>query len=402
MEKAREKAKWRVLVVEPNANTRRILEAVFQKAGYQVLSTGLGKEGLIIAWRDRPHAVVFEPHLPDISPVDFVKRLRADRRTEHTPILAFAARPRPDIMTACLDSGCNHFLSKRKENLKPLLNALFQELAARDQQRDRRGGSGLLVSFLSAKGGVGTSSLCLHIAAALAFKHTDISLALVDLALPLGDLLPITAPKQQRPFTLLEATRTPVHKMTPSFFKENLSFADGWGFSLLPGPRTPAEAQEITPTGVNNLIQGLRQTYDAVFVDLGRSLSQISLPLLQRSHQVVFILSPDTVTVEKTAVVLRYLEQQGIQRHRLYTILNRPSELKGLPRHAIEARLGLPVNSAQVYLGEHLSLTNNEHRPLVTKYPDDASSLSLYQMAEEIYQHALEIQSLGQTAPPPG
>ncbi|HEY58748.1 MAG TPA: response regulator/pilus assembly protein [Anaerolineae bacterium] len=395
MEEAHKKSKWRVLVVEPHENTRHTLEAVFRKAGYQVFSTGLGKEGLIIAWRDRPHAVVFEPHLPDISPLDFVKRLRTDRRTEHIPILAFAARPRADLMTACLESGCNRFLPKRKENLKALLNFLAQELAARNQQRDRRGRKGLLVPFLSSKGGVGTSSLCLHIAAALTFKRAEVSLAVVDLALPLGDLLPIIAPKRVRPFTLLEATQTPLHKMTPSFFKENLSFADGWGFDLLPGPRTPDDAQEITPPGVNNLIQGLRQTYDVVFVDLGRSLSRISLPLLRRAHQIVLVLSPDVVTVDKTTLVLQYLEKQGIQRHRVYTILNRPSELKGLPRPEIEARLGLPVNSAQVYLGEHLSLAHNEHRPLVSKYPDDASSLGLYQMASEIYQHALETQSLG-------
>ena len=393
MEKIHQTSKGRVLVVDPNENTRHILETVFQKAGYQVLSTGSGKEGLIMAWRDRPHAVVFEPHLPDLSPTDFVKRLRTDRRTEHIPILAFAARPRADLMSACLESGCNRFLPKRKENLKALLNFLAQELAVR-RQHDSRGKKGLLVSFLAAKGGVGTSSLCLHVAAALALKHTDISLAVVDLALPLGDLLPITAPKRVRPFTLLEAVQTPLHKMTPSFFKSNLSFADGWGFDLLPGPRTPGEAQQVTPAGVHNLIQGLRQTYDVVFVDLGRALSRISLPLLRRAHQVALILSPEAVTVEKTVVVLRYLEQQGIQQHRLYTVLNRPSELKGLPRRDIEAHLSLPINSAQVYLGEHLSLTHNEHRPLVSKYPDDASSLSLYQMAGEIYQRAMEVQTL--------
>ncbi len=394
MGNAESKPTWRLLLVDPNPTTRQTLRNVFQKAGFQVLSAASGKEGLVTAWRDRPHVVVFEPRLPDLAPTDFVKRLRADRRTAHLPLMAFAAQPRSDVMVACMDAGCDHFLPKRKENLKPLLNLIFQELAERHPKFRGSRKKGILITFVAAKGGVGTSSLCLHIAAALAFEHEKQRIAVVDLALPLGDLLQITAPQNPKPFTLLEATQTPLHKMTSAFFQENLSLADGWGFALLPGPRTPDDAQAIQPAGVNNLVQGLLQAYDVVFVDLGRSLSRISLPLLRQAHQIVLVLSPDFVTVDKTAQVLEYLQGQGIQRHRLYTILNRPSEIKGLTRPNIEQRLNTPINSAQVYLGEHLSLAHNDHTPLVLKYPQDASSLSLYQMAREIYHQAQEIRTL--------
>ena len=389
------KRTWRVLVVEPNAKTRKVLTTVFEKAGFRVFTVGTGKEALITAWRERPHLVVFEPQLPDMPPVDFIKRLRTDRRTEQVPLLAFAARPRPDVMMACLEAGCNQFLPKRKDNLKVLLQLMVQELAVHLGPKDHaRQNRGLLVAFVSAKGGVGTSSLCVNIAAAMALEYTNLKVAVVDLALPLGDLLQITSPQQPKPFTLLEATQTPLHKMTASFFQENLSVADGWGFMLLPGPRTPGEAQAISPTGVENLITGLRQAYEVVFVDLGRSLSRISLPILQRAHQTVVVLSPDFITVAKTGLVLQYLRNQGVQQHRLYTILNRPSEMRGVPRPQIEERLGLPINSAQVYLGEHLSLAHSEHKPLVMKYPDDASSLSIYQMAREIYRQGMEIRAL--------
>ncbi len=380
----------RILIVEPSAKTRQTLVTLFQKAGFQTLATGSGKEALVIAWRDRPHLIVVDPRLPDLSGVEFVKRLRSDRRTEQTPILAFAAQPRSDQMLACLDAGCTHFLPKRKENLKPLFNLVVQELQKQRQAAEARG---VLVVFSAAKGGVGTSSLCINVMAALAFEHHGQKMAVVDFSLPLGDLLQITAPRNPKPFSVVEATHTPAHKLTPAFFAEHLSTADGWGFDLLPAPPTPKEAQAVNPKGVPALIEGLLQCYDVVCVDVGRSLSRISLPILQRAHQIVVVLAPDFVTVTKTQTVLRYLLEQNIQRNRLFPILNRPSELKGLARPEVESRLELPIASALMYLGEHLSLTHSEHTPLIVKYPDDASALTIRQMARELYHQAGEVRT---------
>ncbi len=343
---------------------------------------------MIAAWRDRPQVIIFEPRLPDLSPQEFLQRLRRDQRTARTPLIGFAYQARAEEMMACLEMGCNHFLAKQKETLPALLDLVNRILRGEAEEAAEEGQQGQLIAFAAAKGGVGTSSLCAHIAAAAALEF-DAPMVLVDLSLPLGTLLEITGPSKVRSWTLTDAVNTPVHQLTAIFLKEHLTEADGWGLSLVPAPRTPDEAQRIRPEGVPLFIQALRRHFAVVFVDLGRGLSRITLPVLQQADQIALVLTHDEVTVEKTRTVLDFLHHtQNIARERLFPILNRPTELQGLTKRAIEQRLGLPIQGALMYLGEHMSLTHSTHTPLTLKYPDDASAFAVRRMAQELLHRA--------------
>lgn len=80
-----------ILVVDADISSLSYLARVLQEQHYITWQSASGKEGLIYAWRDRPDLIIFDPFLQDISPVEFLKKLRRDPRSANTPILALVA-----------------------------------------------------------------------------------------------------------------------------------------------------------------------------------------------------------------------------------------------------------------------------------------------------------------------
>jgi len=65
---------------------------------------------------------------------------------------------------------------------------------------------------------------------------------------------------------------------------------------------------------------------------IGRSLSRISLPLIQKADLIILVVSTDQSTVKLTKTVWDYLQSQGVDNQKIYAILNRAVRLEGLTK----------------------------------------------------------------------
>ena len=173
-----------ILVIDGDSASRNYLAAMLGKSGYTVLLASLGREGLILAWRDKPDIIILDPVLPDLTGLELVTRLRQDRRTSKVPCVALSSREDSQEMTALLAAGCNEYLVKSSQAPQKLLE-LLPRLLNIVQTPEKQG---KLIVFLSAKGGTGTSSLCANIATCLASAKTDNKVAVMDLVLPIGSI----------------------------------------------------------------------------------------------------------------------------------------------------------------------------------------------------------------------
>ena len=80
-----------LLVIDGDPTSRSYIASVLEKEGHRVLQAGLGKEGLIFAWRDHPDLIIVEPALPDLSGEELAGRLRSDARTANTALQVLQA-----------------------------------------------------------------------------------------------------------------------------------------------------------------------------------------------------------------------------------------------------------------------------------------------------------------------
>jgi len=83
----------KILIIDMDAASRSFVGAVLQKEGYQTLEAASGREGLVVAWRDRPDLLIIDPDLTDLPGETLALRLRQDARTAHTPLIALSSDP---------------------------------------------------------------------------------------------------------------------------------------------------------------------------------------------------------------------------------------------------------------------------------------------------------------------
>lgn len=368
-----------ILVVDADSASLNFLVRMVKEQGYFVLSADSGKDGLAMAWRDQPDLIIFDPVLPDIPAEEFLLKLRRDLRSANLPVLALSSSHNPAVKEACLKAGCNDYILKSGEIVATLPEHIGR-LLERKQEVVKEGG--YLIVFLSAKGGTGTSSLCANFAMAIHHTRPESKVVVVDMVLPIGSVAPIVG--YQGETNLVSVTELPSEDITGEYFHRNLPEKDLWQFQLLAGAPDPERANDLKVERIPDVIKALQASYDFVVVDLGRSLSRISLPIIQKADLAVLIMSTDQSTITLTKKILDYLHAQGIDSRSIYAILNRAVGLEGLTKAEAEKIIGLPIKTAIPYMGSNFALANNLNQPIILKYPADTASIVFKDVASDM------------------
>ena len=374
-----------ILLLDENPASRNFLSNTLREKQYKVLEAPSGKEALIVAWRDDPDLVVFDPVLSDIRDEEFITKLRTNPRTKNTPLIALSSDPSPARRDVCLSAGVSEYLVKSSQALASLEQSLSRILSKSiviEKADTGQRAPGLLFTFLSAKGGTGTSSLCANIAMNIKHGQPDARVVVVDLVLPIGSIGPIVG--YEGNLNIVSAADLPPGQLSGDYFLKNLPKLDLWNFQLLAGSPDPQSANSLKGDRVGVVVEVLLSVYDYVIVDIGRALSRISLPLIQKANLIPLIVSTDHSTVKLTQTIWQYLRSQGIDQQKLYTILNRAVGLEGATKAEAEETIGLPIKMTMPYMGGNFALANNLNRPITTKYPTDTASIILKDLAADM------------------
>lgn len=378
-----------ILVIDADEANRNFLAQLLHKKNYQARQAASGEEGIRMVEQAAPAMVIFDTKLPDLKAMDLIERLQRIPAMADIPCVVLTSRSDPEEMQACLQAGCAEYYVKSGMVMMTLVDAIPRLLAEGRRLRKRRD-KGFLLVFLSAKGGTGTSSLCANFGMNLAAQLTQSRVAVADLVLPIGSISPLVGiPDPQ--FNLVSIADQPVEKMTPEFFGSQLPVPPHWLFHLLPGAPGPEASLNLQVGHIPNIVDALRRAYEYILVDLGRSLSRISLPIIQAADLIVLILSPDLSTVNHTQKAWHYLRGQGVHPERVYPILNRAVGLEGLTKAEAEKSLEIGINLTMPYMMGNFTLANNQHTPVSLKFPTDTATLILKQGAMEMSQRVAKL-----------
>jgi len=370
-----------VLVIDPDATSLNYLAHLLQEQQFVVLKANSGKEGLIFVWRDRPDLIIFDPVMQDISADIFLHKIKQDARSANIPIIALSSDPTPEKNDLCIKAGCAEYIIKSGDAVTTLPEVLIGLLESGKQEvheepvASSAKEGGMLIVFLSAKGGTGTSSLCANYAMTISNNKPEASVVVVDLVLPIGSIAPIVG--YEGNVDLVSIAEKTSSQTTGEYFHKHLPKISAWQFSLLAGATDPERSNNLNVKRIPEIIKVLQAAYDYVVVDLGRSLSRISMPVIQKADVLVLTVSTDQSTITLTKKVWEYLQTQGVEVQSVYAILNRAVGLEGLTKAEAEEIIGLPIQTMIPYMGSNFALANNLNQPIITKYPTDTASIVL-------------------------
>ena len=103
----------RLLYVEDNAANVKLIQRVLQHRPRIALETAMqGRLGIELAVHHQPDAIVLDLHLPDMSGIDVLGRLRADSRTERIPVIVLSADANPRQAERLRQRGAQAYVTK--------------------------------------------------------------------------------------------------------------------------------------------------------------------------------------------------------------------------------------------------------------------------------------------------
>ncbi len=369
----------KILIVDSDSASRNFIARKLQELDFEVLQAGSGKEGLIVSWRDRPDMAVIDPVLSDLKGEELASKLHRDPRTAQLHLVALSSDHDPARINTCREAGFSDYITKSGQAVSLLSDAVRRFFGISEEIMKK---GGLMIAFLSDKGGTGVSSLCANMGVEIAKLNPEARVAVADLVFPIGSIAPIIGyDGMENIITLAERSS---QETSPDFIKKSLPLVELWRFHLLAGSPDPELSNRLNVERIWDLIAELKATHDFVLVDIGRSLSKITIPLIQHADVVTLLISTDVSTISLTGTILDYLQSKGVNGEALYTILNRHSGLEGLSKREAENLLGIKVNSAIPYLDTNFAFANSQHRPYTLKFPNDTASIIFHDTAREM------------------
>ena len=101
-----------ILIVEDQADNRRILRDLFANAGYELIEAESGEEALSALATSRPDLILMDIQLPVMDGYEATRRIRADPELNSIPIIAVTSYALAGDEAKALATGCNAYLSK--------------------------------------------------------------------------------------------------------------------------------------------------------------------------------------------------------------------------------------------------------------------------------------------------
>ena len=123
--------KSRILVVDDEPDLVELVRHHLVREHYEVVTAGDGETALAEARRKLPDLVVLDLMLPGIDGLEVCRRLRADPRTEHIPIVMLTAKGEESDAVIGLSQGADDYVRK-PFGIKELVARIATRLRAAD------------------------------------------------------------------------------------------------------------------------------------------------------------------------------------------------------------------------------------------------------------------------------
>jgi len=102
----------KILVIEDDPSTLRLIKYTLQQEGYQVLIAPNGLEGLRKAKNEEPDLIILDVLLPGIDGFEICHRLRAEPQTARLPILMLSVKAREIDKATGFKVGADDYITK--------------------------------------------------------------------------------------------------------------------------------------------------------------------------------------------------------------------------------------------------------------------------------------------------
>src|SRR6202142_558676 len=300
--RARDAMTEKILIIDDDVDTLRLVGLMLQRQGYQISAPTNGEQGLAKALEERPDVILLDVMMPDMDGYEVTRRLRKNPATQSTPILMFTAKTQLDDKVAGFEVGADDYLTKptHPTELQAHVKALLGRTGTkRDEEIETalHEHNGHVIGILSARGGLGVSSVATNVAAAL-FNRIQSDVILAELVPGQGTIgMELGAPSQKELNEILSGSSVEVTKEKV----QSALVPHGSGLKLLLASENPRDMYLSGQTkNYEILVSRLATLARFIVLDLGTGLPPFVQKILPLCHDRIVVIEGAPKTINQT------------------------------------------------------------------------------------------------------
>ena len=101
-----------ILYVEDNEFNRKIVRNLLAGTSYRLIEATDGEQGVAMALQEMPNLILMDIQLPKLSGLEATRKLRADPKTAHIPIIAVTSFALSGDDQKAKEAGASAYLAK--------------------------------------------------------------------------------------------------------------------------------------------------------------------------------------------------------------------------------------------------------------------------------------------------
>lgn len=361
----------KVAVISPNPNHLQQIAAVLDASGHTAVLFDGGKTRMReVAEDEQPQVMLVDGMCCDaneLAPVEYV--------TTHYPataVILLCATQTPEFLLNSMRAGVREVLPSPApaDAVQAAVGRVEAKLAGA-----RLGRQGKVIAFIPCKGGSGATFLATNLGWQLAETR---SVLLIDMNLQFGDALAFV--HDGKPASTLADLAKDIGRLDATLLAAT-SVKVTPNFSVLAAPEDLANAMEIKPEHIDQILAVAAANYDFVLLDMPRVLDPLAIHALDRAHRIYAVLQAGLTAVRHAAKLLEVFRSLGYPAEKTELIINRFEKGSEIGVDEVRRTLGkVQVNTVPNSYKE-VNASINHGDPLVKVLRTNAVARQLAELA---------------------
>ena len=373
-----------LLIVDDDENNRLVLHDCLEDDGYTLLEAENGEQAVKIASVSKPDLILLDVQMPVMDGHEALRKLKSQEETCNIPVIMVTALDLDMQVAMFLEDGAMDHIAKPfstmvvRARVKAALRNRMPQVSSAGQTDQ----TGKVISFIGAKGGVGTTTVALNVASSLALRKESVIAA---------EFRPYFGTFTQHlsllPTDNLASLVSEESEGISAGHLEKLLVRHASGLQVLLGPQANEGYLEITPDQANSIVQTLRSKANYVIIDLPYQPSEAIQTVLRQSDFVCLVVEREAASLQAALVMLKLLQSRGVIGSRVGAIIvNRARSSSQLNVAHIQKNLPCRLIGVVPPEPELCEKAVNEGIPVVMAQPESLWAESLTHLADRLLE----------------
>ena len=252
-----------------------------------------------------------------------------------TAVVALHPQIQSDLLFALMRAGVREVIvDSSTETMRQVIDRTY--LRARGGETNQ----GQVFGFISSKGGDGSSCIAANLAVALS-KAPDTRVLAIDASMPFGDLdMYLTVNNHNQDLSDIAAESHRLDKSLLDSMVQHLSPT----FDFIPSPALFEKIVTIEPEQTSEVIRIASSYYDYILIDIGSSLDQIALWVIEHLDELCLVSTPSLPSLRRAGQLIKVCKEFQKSSSHFEIILNRSETTIPISSARIEKLIGRPID----------------------------------------------------------